>query len=206
MLMAIWARPVDGIMIFWRRRFSYGLGRLKSAKSMAPLLDQRCADGVFFLLMARKLSASTMQELVASLRGLLSSDCRHRRDDCTGIALSAFNYSTIRSLARAGLFLPRRISPLRWACWRFVGQPGSAGAENILMALAMCDDLPAPSLLSLFIPAIFLSSRWAWRRSRLPCWRCFEPVRRRSGQGYILFWSGQCWRTAVLRVRRSRIC
>lgn len=53
-------------MIFWRRRFSYGLGRLKSTKHAA--VDQRCADGRVFLLIGLEVKRELMQGSLASLR------------------------------------------------------------------------------------------------------------------------------------------
>ncbi len=71
---------------------------------------------VFFLMIGTEVKRELMQGSLAGLRGLPVIAA------IGGMIVPALLYrrfsTPIRSLAGAGLFLPRRISPLRWACWR----------------------------------------------------------------------------------------
>ncbi len=93
------------------------VGALEINKNMLLWINDALM-AVFFLLIGPEVKRELMQGSLASLRqaafpviaaigGMI----------VPALLYLAFNYP-IRSLARAGLFLPRRISPLRWACWR----------------------------------------------------------------------------------------
>ncbi|QUI96938.1 Na+/H+ antiporter NhaA [Salmonella enterica subsp. enterica serovar Weltevreden] len=69
-----------------------------------------------FPLIGPEVASELMQGLLASLAHVpFSGDCRHRRDDCTGIALiPAFNYSDPAHLASWAIPAATDIA-LRWA-------------------------------------------------------------------------------------------
>ncbi len=99
-------------------------------------------------------------------------DCRHRRDDCTGIALFGLNYP-IRS--PRGLAIPAAIDiALRWVRWR-CWAAGFSLAENsgVLASMIRRHHRYYRTVLHTVLIFLIVSLSWAWRRSAIAsCWRC----------------------------------
>ncbi len=160
----------------------------RNQQNMLLWINACALMAVFFLLLTQL--ARTDARLVSQSAPGCFPVIAARRDDCTGIAhYLAFNYSRSGHSRGAGLFPARRISPLRWACWRrWSGRVPLAAV--FLMALAIIDLRRHRVIIALFYTSdlSIVSLGVAAFAIAVLALLNLCGVRR---TGYI-FWSGRC--------------